>query len=111
MWGNALTGTGWRGRRITSPTTGWYISTCLAPDSSSIHYLTGQRGVPLIKVDSTTVYWGLLATTGGVVGTLATPIKAANGDLWLPLTNIPVAGQPSEAIICRFDTAGTLLRS
>ena len=111
VWGNALTGTNWRGRRITSSTTGWYISTCLAPDSSGVHYLTGQQGVPLIKLDTTKVYWGRLLSTSGMLSTLATPGQAANGDLWLPLMNIPVAGQPSEAIVCRFDTAGTLLQS
>ncbi len=109
VWGSAATGTGWRGRRINGPTRGWRPLRPFAPDTSGIHYLTGDVGFPFIKLDTTKVYWSYLLSAGGVQDGGGLPIGAANGDLWVPLTSIPATGQPAQAILCRYDTAGTLL--
>ena len=109
VWGSAVTGTGWRGRRISGPTTGWRPLRPFAPDATGIHYLTGDTGFPFIKLDTTKVYWSYLLSAGGVEDGAGIPIGAANGDLWVPLTSIPATGQPAQAILCRYDTAGTLL--
>ncbi len=109
VWGSAVTGTGWRGRRITSTTTGWRIVSALAPDNTGIHYLTGDSRAPFIKLDTTKVYWSYLLSVGGVTDRTGVTKAAANGDLWVTMQSIPATGQPSEVIISRFDTAGTPL--
>ncbi len=108
VWGSAVTGTGWRGRRISGPTRGWRTLQPFAPDASGIHYMVGDVGFPFIKLDTTKVYWSYLLSAGGATDRGGLPIAAANGDLWVPMTTIPVTGQPAQAILCRYDTAGTL---
>jgi hypothetical protein len=109
VWGSAVTGTSWRGRRLTSPTTGWRIIAACAPDNTGIHYLAGDAKAPLIKLDTTKVYWSYLLSAGGTTDRTERPKAAANGNLWVPMQTIPATGQPSEMIISQFDTAGTLL--
>jgi hypothetical protein len=111
VWGTASTGTGWRGRRLSSTRSGWRITSACAPDNTGIHYLSGDTGAPLIKLDTTKVYWGYLLDAGGTQTRVGRPLAAANGNLWVPMSTIPATNQPSTAIICRYDTAGTLLWS
>ena len=111
VWGNVSTGAGWRGRRLTSTVGSWRITSGFAPDNTGIHYLTGDSGAPLIKLDTTKVYWSFLLDAGGLETSIGRPLAAANGNLWVPMYNIPATGQPSVAVICRYDTAGTLLWS
>lgn len=108
VWGSAVTGTGWRGRRLTSARSNWRITSAFAPDTSGVHYLTGDVGAPFIKLDTTKVYWSFLLSAGGVDDRTGKPRAAANGDLWVPMQSIPTGAQSSEIIVCRYDTAGTL---
>lgn len=108
VWGSAATGTGWRGRMLTSTISNWRVSRALAPDASGIHYLTGDTGAPFIKLDTTKVYWSYLLSAGGTQDGIGTPKAAANGDLWVPMQSIPAGAQSSEIIISRYDTAGNL---
>ena len=109
VWGTVSTGAGWRGRRLTSTRSGWRLNRAFAPDTSGVHYLTGDSGSPFIKLDTTKVYWSYLLDAGGPQTTIGQALAAANGNLWVPMYNIPATGVPSTAIICRYDTAGTLL--
>ncbi len=110
VWGPAATGATWRGKVWLSTVTGWNIGQVYAPDATGIHYLTSSDEQPtLIKLDTTKVYWSYLLNSGGTYCFTGKPGPAANGHFWLPLTVVPATNQPTVGILCRFDTAGTLL--
>lgn len=109
VWLNAATGTGWRGRRLSSTLSQWRIISVYAPDATGIHYLTGDNGAPFIKLDTTKVYWSYLLNAGGIYTRVGAATGTANGQLLVPMSDFSATGQPQYAILCRYDTAGTLL--
>ncbi len=112
LWGSAVTGTGWRGRQITT-TTNFQVNGTLAHGPAGTHYLTG-RGDPsaygvLVKLDTTKVYWARKVSAGTANEETLLPTAARDGSVWVVQKTQPVAGGPIEQILCRFDTAGNLL--
>lgn len=114
-WGRAFTGTGWRSRLVTASVGVALRNRVLAHGPAETHYLAGSTGGnsggAIVKLDTTKAYWGRSVTAGGIDESFGPAFRAANGNVWVILSTQPLLSTPDQAVLCQFDTAGTLLNS
>lgn len=118
-----LTGGGFRGRQLTPAPAGAIgrvrVFEGIAPEARrDRHYLVGTgRVFPnpremdglVMKLDSNRVRWGKVLDFGRPNEAVYSVIATADGNLVAPVVNYGFAGTINPTIVCKLDTAGTLL--